>query len=178
MNTHPAPPASGRPLGAHLLEQRQLVPGRLDEVFEFFCDPGNLERITPDFLRFRIRGMDTPELGEGTHIDYSLRVRGLPLRWRSRILEWNPPYHFVDLQVRGPYRTWHHRHEFRAVEDPETGQPAVEVLDRIHYTVLSAAPLLRPLESLVDRLFVRRDVGKIFDHRRSSMDALFPATAT
>lgn len=161
--------------GAHTLERTQRVPGTLDEVFRFFGDPRNLERITPPFLRFQVEAMDTEELGEGTHIDYSLRLHGLPLSWRTRIVEWNPPFHFVDLQLRGPYRLWHHRHDFRQVEHAETGAPEVEVCDRVDFTVLSNARLLRPLERLIERLFVRRDVARIFDHRAAQMAALHPA---
>mgnify|MGYP000170673248 FL=1 len=158
--------------GAHVLERTQVLPGLVDEVFAFFGEPRNLEAITPPFLRFRVEGMDTPELGAETHIDYSLRLHGLPLRWRTRITEWEPPHHFVDLQLKGPYRLWHHHHSFRQVEDPDTGAPLVEVTDRVDFTVLSAAPLLRPLERAVEALFVRRDVARIFDFRTKRLAEL------
>jgi len=161
--------------GAHVLARTQVVPGRIDEVFRFFGDPRNLEAITPPFLRFRVEGMDTPEIGVGTHIDYSLRLHGLPLRWRTRITEWEPPHHFVDMQLKGPYRLWHHRHEFRQVTDQDTGEPIVGIADRVDFTVLSAAPWLRPLENLLESLFVRRDVVRIFDYRAERMAELLPA---
>ena len=176
----PAEPAPARVVvptatGAHLLERSQRVPGTLEEVFAFFGQPANLERLTPGDMRFRVHAMDTPELGDGTLIDYRLSVKGLPLRWRSRIVSWEPPHRFVDVQVKGPYRTWHHLHAFEQHRNPITGALEVEVTDRVHYTVLSDAPLLRPLEDLLDRLFVRRDVARVFEFRRAKMAELFPA---
>ena len=90
------------------------------------------------------------------------------MRWRSEGLGWNPPFELVDLQLRGPYRTWHHRHCFRAEDD------GVLVTDEIDYTVLSEARWLAPLENLVNALFVRRDVARIFAYRAERMGTFFP----
>ena len=141
------------------LDREQTVPGTVEEVFAFFSDPKNLEAITPPWLRFRVLRSSTPELGEGTLIDYRLRLRGIPLRWRSRIAAWNPPHDFVDEQVIGPYRAWIHRHTFQ----PTPG--GVLVRDHVDYGV--------PGGWLVERLLVRRDLERIFDHRRTSLAALF-----
>ena len=90
----------------------QWVPQAPEAIWPYFCDERNLEALTPDFLRFAVVGKSTPEIGEGTLIDYRLRLNGLPLRWRSRIESWEPARRFVDTQVRGPYAHWHHTHEF------------------------------------------------------------------
>ena len=79
------------------------------------------------------------------------------------------------MQLKGPYRLWHHRHEFRQVTDQDTGEPIVGIADRVDFTVLSAAPWLRPLENLLESLFVRRDVVRIFDYRAERMAELLPA---
>tara|TARA_R110002072_G_scaffold10569_34_gene49266 strand:+ start:223 stop:690 length:468 start_codon:yes stop_codon:yes gene_type:complete len=144
--------------------QRQLTLKRpLDEVFPFFADPRNLEALTPDFLKFRVLGMTTPEIEEGTEIDYSLRLRGLPIRWRSRITDWNPPFGFTDVQVQGPYRLWHHEHKFEA-----RGGLTI-ASDHITYAVLGG--------SLVDRFLVRPDLERIFDHRTQRMAELLERPA-
>jgi len=86
------------------------------QVFPFFADPGNLESITPQTLGFNIvRGADAP-VCEGTVLDYRLRLRGFPIRWRSRIDVWDPPRAFVDVQLRGPYKAWRHTHEFEPLD--------------------------------------------------------------
>ena len=145
----------------HVLEREQLVPRPLDEVFAFFAQARNLERITPPWLRFEVLTPEPIAMAPGTLIDYRLRLRGIPLRWRSRIEEWEDGRAFADRQLRGPYRLWHHRHEFVAC-----GAGTV-VRDRVRY----ALPLGR-LGSLAHAAFVRRDLERIFDHRRAAVRRL------
>jgi len=145
--------------------QRQLTLKRpLDEVFPFFADPHNLEALTPDFLKFRVLGMNTDVIQEGSEIDYALRLRGLPIRWRSRITDWNPPFGFTDEQIRGPYRLWHHEHRFEA-----HGERTI-ASDHITYAVIGG--------SLVDRFLVRPDLERIFDYRTQRMAELLEVPAT
>ncbi len=96
----------------HELVAEQWVPHAPGAVWPFFCDENNLEALTPGFLRFRVVGKSTPLVGEGTEIDYRLRLSGMPMHWRSRIEDWTPARRFVDTQVRGPYAHWRHAHDF------------------------------------------------------------------
>jgi ligand-binding SRPBCC domain-containing protein len=135
------------------------LPKPLEEIFHFFGDAHNLEIITPPFLRFQVLTKDPIEMREGSLIDYRIRLRGIPLRWRTRIDVWEPPRRFVDDQIKGPYRRWRHEHSF---------EPRVNgtlCLDRVQYAV--------PGGPLVDRLFVRRDVKKIFEFRREKLLEFF-----
>lgn len=141
------------------LEREQLLRRDLDEVFTFFADPGNLEAITPPWLHFRILGSSTPKVGEGTKIDYRLRLRGVPIKWRSLITDWTPPFAFVDQQVRGPYRVWIHRHTFEQTAD------GILMRDRVDYSMIGGA--------LVNRLLVRRDLDRIFEYRQEAMKRIF-----
>ncbi|SEH12118.1 SRPBCC family protein [Thermoleophilum album] len=147
----------------HRFEQTQLLPGDPATVFPFFADPRNLERLTPPWLRFRIeRAPETVE--EGSEIAYTLRVRGLPVRWLTAIVVWEPPHRFVDLQVAGPYRTWHHTHSF---EPHPRGTLMRDV-------VVYALPF-GPLGEIVHHAFVRRDIEQIFAYRRTALGQLFDA---
>ena len=134
-------------------------PRPLDEVFPFFADARNLELITPPWLRFEIATPSPIEMRVGTLIDYRLRVRGVPMRWRSEIAAWEPPHRFVDHQLRGPYRLWEHEHRF-VERDGGT-----EAIDHVRYAVWGG--------TLVDRLVVRRDVTRIFSYREQRLAQLF-----
>lgn len=142
----------------HILHREQTLPGTPDEVFPFFADAHNLEAITPPLLRFRIVTPDPIEMRVGTLIQYRLRLHGIPVSWLTSIQVWEPPYRFVDQQVRGPYALWHHTHTF--VDD---GAGGTRMTDTVRY----ALPF-SPLGDLALPL-VRRDLRTIFDHRRDEV---------
>lgn len=145
----------------HRLERRQRLNVAPDRVFAFFARAQNLERITPPWLRFEVTTPEPIVMGVGTLIDYRLHVHRLPMRWTSRIEEWEPGRGFVDRQLRGPYRLWHHRHWFERDGD------ATIVGDEVHY----ALPLGR-LGDLAHPLFVGRDLRRIFDYRHHAVALL------
>ena len=154
------PPRFSRtPEGLFKLETELWLPHRRDEVFHFFADAFNLETLTPPWLKFEVLTPRPIVMRVGLQIDYRLRLRGLPLRWRSEITAWEPPGRFVDEQRRGPYRAWIHEHTF---EEQDSGTLA---RDRVQYAVIGG--------QLVNRLFVRRDVKKIFHFRQEKLQELF-----
>jgi ligand-binding SRPBCC domain-containing protein len=95
------------------LTDRFVVQADLARAWEFFGNAENLPRITPPSLGFKIAATDTPAIREGTILDYTIRWVGIPIRWRTKIIDWTPPRQFIDLQIRGPYALWHHQHAFR-----------------------------------------------------------------
>ncbi len=141
----------------HRLQREQLLPRRIEEVIAFFAEARNLERITPPWLIFRVLTPEPIEMRVGTLIDYRLRVHGIPLNWTTRIEQWDPGAGFVDRQIAGPYRLWHHRHTFRAQGD------STVVTDVVDY----ALPF-GPLGELAHRVLVRRDLERIFAHRHAA----------
>lgn len=128
-------------------------------MFAFFADAANLEALTPDLLRFRILTPPPIEMRRGARIDYRLRVHGVPLRWRSEITHWLPPWRFVDRQVRGPYRLWIHEHEF------EARGAATVCRDRVTWSA--------PGGGIMARRLVAPDLERIFAHRRAELARRF-----
>ena len=139
----------------HVLRREQRLSGTPDEVFPFFADAGNLEAITPDWLAFSVVTPRPIEMRVGALIEYRLRLHGIPVSWLTRIEDWEPGARFVDMQLAGPYKLWHHTHEF----EPDGGGGTL-MRDTVRY----ALPL-GPLGEAARRLFVARDLSAIFDHR-------------
>ena len=142
-----------------LFKTQRIVEQPITEVFEFFSNAHNLAVITPPNLHLEILTPAPIEMGVGTRIDYRLKLHGIPIRWQSEITEWNPPYDFADEQRRGPYRLWRHTHTF---EETENG---VIVGDVVEYAVWG--------NGVVNKLFVRPDIEKIFAYRSEQLDEIF-----
>ena len=141
--------------------QTTVVPRPVDEVFEFFSVASNLNALTPPWLSFEILTPLPIVMEVGTVIDYQIRLKGVPMKWKSKISVWEPGVRFVDEQIKGPYRSWTHTHMFEAC--PE----GTKMTDRVKYEIG-----IGPFEGLLD-LIVRRDVSKIFRHRTEKLDDIF-----
>lgn len=139
----------------------QIVPLPRDKVFAFFSNPHNLEAITPPWLQFRVVDQSTEDVRENSEFTYRLKLRGIPLKWVSRISEWVPGVRFVDEQIQGPYSLWHHTHTF---EDVEGG---TLIRDRVLYRLPFA-----PLSHWVAGNFVASDVKKIFEYRQQRTEEI------
>jgi ligand-binding SRPBCC domain-containing protein len=144
------------------LETRLWLSAPVSRVFAFFADPANLETITPSFLHFRLL---TPgvELRRGATLDYRLRLRGVPFRWRTEVTAWEPESRFRDEQRRGPYRYWRHSHLFRAERD------GTMVEDGVDYDV--------PGGYAVHQLLVGPDLVRIFTYRQQRLREIFGGDA-
>jgi len=137
----------------------QWLPRSIEDIFAFFSNAHNLQTITPPWLRFEVLTPSPLAMRPGTLIDYRIRLRGLPIRWRTEIVEWKPPHSFVDVQLRGPYKLWHHTHTF---EERDGGTVCG---DLVRYRPRGGA--------LMNWLFVRRDVENIFAFRGRQLAELF-----
>ena len=138
------------------------MPRPLEEVFAYFSDAANLDTLTPPWLHFRILTPTPIAMQAGTRIDYSIRWRWLPIRWQTEIAVWEPPFRFVDRQIRGPYRQWVHEHTF------ETRDGGTFMRDRVDWAVSGWV-----FEPMVARWIVEPDVERIFAYRRQKMIEVF-----
>lgn len=143
---------------AMVVHRETVVSSPLAETFAFFSDANNLERLTPSWLNFRIRSEGPLTMREGLLIDYVIRLRGVPLPWRTQIDVWEPGVRFVDRQLNGPYLWWRHEHRFEAV--PE----GTRVIDHVEFV---------PRARWLTARFVAAEVERIFDYRAEQLKSLF-----
>lgn len=154
-------PESGRKPAVQSFAADQFVQAPIARVFAFFSAASNLQRITPPGMDFRMTTSAPIEMRRGAIFDYTVRVRGIRLAWKSLVSEWVPGVRFADVQLRGPYLLWRHTHEFEEVEG------GVIVRDRIDYSLP-----LQPLSNVVLPA-VRRDIETLFAFRRRAIEEVF-----
>ena len=145
-------------MAEHILTRKLELDLQRENVFAFFADAGNLERITPPELNFHIVTPQPIRMRQGVLIDYRLTLRGLPMSWRTEISLWDPPNEFVDRQLKGPYRQWIHRHTFT-----DLGPNRTLIENEVKYRL--------PVEPLGDiaHFIVRRELERIFDFRQMAV---------
>lgn len=150
-------------MAEHVLERRQIIERPREEVFDFFADAANLERITPPELNFHIVSPQPIDINKGAFIDYRLKLRGISIIWKTEITQWNPPHDFVDTALKSPYKQWIHLHTF---EENERGETIMR--DSVRYRL--------PLEPLGDlaHWYVKRELKYIFDYRYKVIEEIFP----
>jgi hypothetical protein len=148
--------------GEGLLIEHQWIDKPLTEVFDFFKDAKNLEKITPEYLQFKILSMNTKEIKEGSLIHYKLKLHGIPFKWRTLISRFKENEMFIDQQQKGPYKKWVHTHTFTEMNG------GTLINDHVVYKL--------PLGSLgrtVAGKFVKNDVESIFSYRKEVIDKHF-----
>lgn len=151
--------------GSGVLRARATLPHPRERVFPFFADAGNLARITPAEMGFEIISPQPVAMQAGALIDYRIRVWGAPLRWRTIISRWEPPWEFTDEQLRGPYAQWIHRHRFTDTPDGGTLMED-EVRFKLPFGRLGA--LAMPL--------IRWQLRRIFEFRRDAITVALAAS--
>ena len=144
------------------INTKQYINKPLEVVFEFFSKPENLEMITPESLSFNILTPIPIRMEKGSLIDYTIRLFGIPIHWRTLISDYEPPFRFVDQQIKGPYTFWHHTHTFQSVDG------GVEIIDKVKYSLPMGW-----LGTLAHSIWVRKDLEKIFEHRKTVVQNYF-----
>lgn len=146
----------------HVLRYETRLYRPMEEVFEFFSNAENLNQVTPPQLSFSFLSPLPMKMHVGRLIDYRIKLMGIPFYWRTLISDWEPPYRFVDQQIRGPYVLWHHEHTFEDKGD------YVLMIDTVHY--LSPGWFLEPL---IDKLLVRPQLENVWAYRDKRFKELF-----
>lgn len=149
-------------MAEYILERKQIIERPRTEVFEFFADAGNLERITPPELNFQIITPQPIDIKKGALIDYKLKLRGIPITWKTEITQWNPPHDFIDSALKSPYKQWIHLHTF---EEGSNGETIMR--DVVRYRL--------PFEPFGDiaHFYVKKELVYIFDYRYKVIEEIF-----
>ena len=133
----------------------------IEDVFNFFSNPENLKNITPDSLSFKIITPKPINMSKGILLDYTIKLFRFPIHWRTYISDYDPPNYFVDQQIKGPYRFWHHTHIFKKVDG------GVEIIDKIKYSVPFGY-----IGRIINTFWIRNDLNKIFDYRKKMINKI------
>ena len=150
----------------HRIERTQTIALPIARAFEFFAVPRNLDRLTPGFVHFAFLEPPPERISPGATLDYRLRLYGVPIKWRTRIVSVDEPAGFVDVQDRGPYAHWQHTHTFKEIAPNRTA-----VSDRVEFAMPYGV-----LGELAYALIVARSLEKIFDYRAAVLERLFNAS--
>lgn len=146
----------------HSWKTETKIKRPIKEVFEFFSNAENLDLLTPPELRFKILTPGPVTMKKNAIIDYKLYLFHIPFYWRTRITVWEPPFRFIDEQVKGPYHIWIHEHSFL-----ENGTSTI-MIDNIQF--LSKGYFLEPI---LNKLFVEKKVKDIFSYREKKLLEIF-----
>jgi len=139
-----------------------IIESKIDNVFEFFCNAENLQKLTPPSLDFKIITKIPFKLKKGSIIDYRIKLYGVALKWKTEITNWDPPYRFEDSQLKGPYKIWKHSHIFNPIGNK------TEMIDIVKYI-----PKGWPFTFLINNLFVKKEIEKIFYYRTQKIIEIF-----
>lgn len=147
----------------HRKEYKQFLPISLEEAWDFFSAPQNLNEITPPEMKFEILTKDIPRMYAGQIIQYNVTPFPLvKMGWVTEITQVEEHKMFIDEQRFGPYSFWHHQHIF----EPQNG--GVMMTDILHYRVP-----LGVVGKLVNALVVSSKVEGIFEYRFKLLENKF-----
>ena len=145
------------------LYREQQLQCTLEKAWEFFSSPDNLPSIAPEEMDFTVLTKISDDIFDGMQIDYRLKpLFGIPILWKSEVRELKRRRCFVDFQLKGPYRMWHHHHEF--IENGE----GVLMIDRLKYEMPFGV-----LGRMVHKILVRQKLEFIFENRRKIIAQIF-----
>lgn len=147
----------------YTLHTKQKLPITIEEAWDLLSDPKNLQKITPEYMGFKILSGADRKMYPGQIIQYIVTpVLGIPTKWVTEITHVVDKQYFVDEQRFGPYALWHHKHFLKEIPG------GVEMEDIIDYKVPMGI-----LGQFVYPFLVRPKLDEIFDFRRKKLIEMF-----
>jgi ligand-binding SRPBCC domain-containing protein len=151
-------------MAAHSIKTVQKIPVSIEDAWNFFSSPANLQAITPAGMSFKIISKHQGEkMYPGQLIEYKVRpILNIPVYWMTEITHVEELKYFIDVQRKGPYSLWHHQHHFKKIED------GVEMIDIVHYK--NPMGFIGEIGNI---LFVKNQLRKIFEFRFQKTEEIF-----
>ncbi len=147
-------------MGMYQLKRTQFIRTDLKTAWDFFSSPGNLKKITPDYMGFDVKTELPDKMYEGLMIEYTVKpLLGIPMNWITEIKTVKELEFFVDEQRKGPYKIWHHEHHFKEVDG------GVEMTDIVSYELP-----LGILGRIMHPFLVQKKLEEIFDFRFKAVE--------
>lgn len=140
----------------------QIIDKPIKEVFSFFENPENLEKITPTNIGFKIKTPKPLVMKEGAIFEYTIRLGIIRFPWKTLITIYDPPFKFQDVQKFGPYKKWEHTHEFIDLGNK------TKVIDIVEYDLHFIF-----LKLLINKFYVRKNIENIFRFRTTKLTNIF-----
>ena len=150
--------------GLYTLYATQTVDKEIDFLWDFFSKPSNLNKLTPEDVQFKIISGKSDDFYEGKIISYKIKpFKLVTLNWITEISQVKEGSYFIDNQISGPYKMWHHEHHFKSNNDGTT-----EIIDKVKYKVPFDI-----LGRLIHKIFIKRKLFNIFNFRQKKINELF-----
>ena len=150
--------------GLYTLYAKQTVSKEIDLLWDFFKKPSNLNKLTPEDVHFKIKSGKSDDFYQGKIISYKIQLlKMFALSWVTEISQVKEGSYFIDNQIFGPYKMWHHEHHFKSNDNGTT-----EIIDKVKYKV----PFYI-LGRLMHKVFIRKKLLDIFMFRQKKINELF-----
>jgi len=146
----------------YVYKQQQKIGKPLADLFPFFEKPENLSLLTPKWLSFKIKSKEPLSMKEGARFEYTIKLFGIPMHWETLITKYEPPFQFVDEQLKGPYKVWIHTHSF--IENNEQ----VLMTDEVKYDLYGGF-----LKGIINHFFIKHSIKQIFRFRKAAITEFF-----
>ena len=146
------------------IKRTQVIPTTIKKAWSFFCNPENLKQITPSYLSFKILSRsDAGEMYPGMIITYKISpVFNIRINWATEITQVKDQKYFIDNQIKGPYKIWHHEHHFTEIDN------CIEMKDILYYEMPFGY-----FGKLLHTIFVKNKPEEIFNYRAQKIKELF-----
>lgn len=136
-------------------EKALFVYNDKSDLFDYHEKTGVLERLTPPWINAKV--LESPEsICSGEKGVLKIKKWFLSRKWVAKHTKYCKHSFFEDIQLKGPFKSWCHRHIFKDTPDGS------HLTDRVEYRL----PFNRITSPFLDA-FVKKELNRMFTYRHS-----------